>query len=80
MFEEVENNIEYKYFSCVSLLIPASIMEFIKQIDFLKEFPNSKIPEYDKIASRFKLAKEYFDNKLIEYKNLVYRREIKKHG
>ena len=55
-------------------------MEFIKQVDFLKEFPNVKMPEYSKISSRFKLAKEYFDNKLSEYKNEVYKREIKKNG
>jgi hypothetical protein len=68
------------YWTCPQLLISDTVLEFIKTLDFLKDFPNVKLPDYDKISSRFKQAKEYFMCKISEYKLELQMKELGKHG
>lgn len=77
-FEELENGIHYIFWSCPSKLICDTVMEFIKEYDFLKEFPNVEIPSYNKISPRFKLAKDYFTNKIAEYRTELHLKEMRK--
>lgn len=77
-FVEVYKGEKIEYFSCLNLLIPDNVIDFVNKLDMLKDFPNIPLPEFDKISIRFKLARECFNNHLAEFKNAIYKKDIKK--
>jgi hypothetical protein len=50
-----------RYWSCPVNFVSRNVAEFIKMLDFLKSFPASPIPPYQKISRRFMEAWSYYE-------------------
>jgi hypothetical protein len=64
--KEDEDGIRYNYFSCPVRFIPASLTSFISLLDFYRDFPSAKMPDFDNVSMRFFMAYRYYNAKLKE--------------
>jgi len=66
-FEEIEKGIHIRYWNCPINFITNNIMQFIGIYDYCKSFTNVKMPAYDNLSNRFRLAMLYFESKYNEF-------------
>jgi hypothetical protein len=65
-FASEENGIEYKYYRCPRKYIPLSIVKFVNQMNYYKDFQGAEIPSYDNVSPRFRQAYNTFNKYYIQ--------------
>ncbi len=66
-FENIENEVYYKYRNCPMRFIPTSIIGFMKIYKYYKDFQGASMPSIDNVSGKFILACQFYDSKLNEY-------------
>jgi len=65
-FIEEDGETETSYFNCPRKFVPLSISEFLRQLNYYKEFPGAKMPGYENVSPRFLQAVQVYNWHLSE--------------
>ena len=69
--EKDDNGIVWQYRNCPIRFIPKSIEAFWKIKKYYADFPSAPFPAIKDVSLRFLQASNYYERKLIEFKELA---------